>query len=70
LNKTIIFDTDIVSTFAKVEKIKVLKQLFHKNSVFITPKIHEELTTPLNFGYKFPLDIFKNFEVVYPSKKE
>lgn len=70
MNKTIIFDTDIASTFAKVEKIKILKQLFSKYNVVITPKIHEELTVPLNFGYTFPLNIFKNFGLVYPSKKE
>lgn len=70
MNKTIIFDTDIVSTFAKVEKIKILKQLFCKYNVSITPKIHEELIIPLNFGYNFPLNVFRNFGLVYPSQKE
>jgi predicted nucleic acid-binding protein len=37
----IVFDTDILSMFAKIDAIDLLKQLFGKTAV-ITPKIRDE----------------------------
>lgn len=64
MTEVIIFDTDIASTFGKIKK------LFSKHRIVITPKIYEELAISLNYGYKFPSDIFKNFGVLYLSEKE
>lgn len=36
----------------------------------ITPEIYEELTTSLDYGYTFPLEIFKHFEVLNSSEEE
>ena len=66
----IILDTDMASAFAKIKRLELLKRLFSKHHVVITPEIYEELVTSLDYGYTFPLDIFRYFEVLYPSEEE
>ena len=68
--KVIILDTDMASAFAKIKRLELLKRLFSKHRIVITPEIYEELTTSLDYGYTFPLDIFRYFEVLYPSEEE
>ena len=68
--KVIILDTDIASAFAKIKRLDLLMKLFSKHRIGLTPKIYEELTTSLDYGYTFPLDIVRCFEVVYPSEPE
>jgi len=70
LDKAIIIDTDIASAFAKIGRLNLLKDLFSKHLVFITPRIFEELSVPLEYGYKFPLDIFDSFDVLNPTVEE
>ena len=70
MSKVIILDTDIASAFAKIKRLELLKRLFAKHRIVLTPKIYEELTTSLDYGYTFPLDIFSYFEVLYPSEAE
>jgi predicted nucleic acid-binding protein len=70
LGKVIILDTDIASAFAKIKRLELLTRLFSKHRIVLTPKIYEELTTSLDYGYTFPLDIFRCFEVLYPSEPE
>jgi len=71
LDSAIILDTDISSSFAKIRRLVLLKQmLLHRHAVFITPRIYEELMVPLDFGYAFPLDIFDKIDVLYPSQEE
>ena len=60
----------MVSVFAKIERLELLKRLFSKHRVVITPEIYEELTTSLDYGYTFPLDIFRYFEVLDPLEEE
>lgn len=38
----IIFDTDILSMFAKIDAVDLLKQLFNEKAA-ITPKIRDEI---------------------------
>jgi len=66
----IIFDTDILSAFAKIEALSLLKTLFSKHEIYITPEIYGELNVPIDYGYTFPLDIFKNFKVINPDNEE
>lgn len=68
--KVIILDTDIASAFAKIKRLELLMKLFSKHRIVVTPKIYEELTTSLDYGYTFPLDIIRCFEVLYPSEPE
>ncbi len=70
MDKAIIIDTDIASAFAKIGRLNLLKDLFSKHLVFITPRIFEELSVPLEYGYKFPLDIFDSFDVLNPTVEE
>lgn len=70
MDKAIIIDTDIASAFAKIGRLDLLKDLFSKHLVFITPRIFEELSVPLDYGYKFPLDIFDSFDVLNPTAEE
>ena len=66
----IIFDTDILSMFAKANVLDVIVEALSRFKLCITPKIKEELSIPLEYGYSFPEEIFKRFEVIVPTKKE
>jgi len=70
LDRVIILDADMASAFAKIKRLELLKRLFSKHRIVITPEIYEELTVSLDYGYTFPRDIFRYFEVLYPSKEE
>jgi len=64
----IIFDTDILSIFAKVNRLDLLKNLF--SVIYITPMIREELFIPLEYGYRFPLKILSDSVVIIPNEQE
>jgi len=66
----VIFDTDILSAFAKTDALMLLRKLFSKHDVFITPEIYEELSVPVDYGYSFPLKIFEEFRIINPDEKE
>jgi predicted nucleic acid-binding protein len=66
----VIFDTDILSAFAKTDCLPLLKKLFSKHDVYITPEIYEELEIPIDYGYNFPLKIFEEFAILTPNEKE
>ena len=59
----VVFDTDILSMFAKVDAIDLLKQLFDEKIV-ITPKIRDEISMPLDYGYTFPLKVISEIKTV------
>lgn len=63
-----IFDTDILSTFAKINRLDLIKRLF--GTIYITPMIKEELLAPLEYGYKFPLQILNDSTVIIPTEGE
>lgn len=64
----IIFDTDILSVFAKINRLELIRKLFR--TIHITPMIREELTAPLEYGYDFPKDILNNSSVIIPTLDE
>ena len=66
----IIFDTDILSMFAKAKALNVLLNLLSGFRLCITPKIKEELSVPLQYGHSFPREIFNKFEVIFPTEEE
>jgi predicted nucleic acid-binding protein len=70
LDKAVIVDTDIASAFAKIKRLDLLLRLFSNHSIFITPRIFEELSVSLDYGYTFPLDVFESFDILYPSEEE
>jgi len=59
----IVFDTDILSMFAKIDAVDLLKQLFGKRGV-ITPKIRDEISVSLEYGYNFPLKVISTLKTV------
>ena len=59
----IVFDTDVLSMFAKIDAVDLLKQLFGKRGV-ITPKIRDEVSVPLEYGYSFPLKVISTLNTV------
>ncbi|HOV81980.1 MAG TPA: hypothetical protein PLN19_04990 [Methanothrix sp.] len=70
MDKAVIVDTDIASAFAKIKRLDLLLRLFSNHSIFITPRIFEELSVSLDYGYTFPLDVFESFDILYPSEEE
>ena len=64
----IIFDTDILSVFAKIKRLELIKRLF--GMIYITPMIREELTVPLEYGYDFPKEILEKSTVIIPTLEE
>jgi predicted nucleic acid-binding protein len=67
---TVIFDTDILSAFAKANALQPLKKLFSKHDIYIAPEIYEELSVPVDYGYSFPLKIFEEFEIIATFREE
>ena len=70
LDKAVIIDANIASIFAKIGRLDILSGLLSEHPAFITPRIFEELSVPLDYGYTFPLDIFRCFDVLYPTAEE
>ncbi len=59
----VVFDTDILSMFAKINEIDLLKKLFSGN-IAITPKIRDEISVPLEYGYTFPLKVISKIQTL------
>lgn len=59
----VVFDTDILSMFAKIDAIYLLKRLFNEKIV-ITSKIRDEISVPLEYGYTFPLKVISTIRTV------
>jgi predicted nucleic acid-binding protein len=64
----LILDTDIASAFAKAGHFDVLNKLF--GSIGITPRVYEELLTPLEHSYEYPKEVFEKAELVTISDEE
>ena len=68
----ILFDTDILSTFAKANAIQHLETLFSNDRLLMAPEVYSELKVPKEYGYDFPDQIFNSnrFELVQLTNKE
>jgi len=64
----IIVDTDILSMFAKIDEIETLIRLFD-GKIAITPKIRDEISVPLEYGYLFPQKVISEIKTL-PLDKE
>ncbi len=56
--------------FAKAKSLNILFDLLAESKLSITPKIKDELSIPLEYGYSYPEDIFKKFDLVVPDKDD
>jgi len=63
LSPMIVFDTDILSMFAKIDAVDLLKLLFGDKAV-MTPKIRDEISAPIEYGYTFPLKVLTTIKTV------
>ncbi len=63
----VIFDTDIASMFAKAKSLDILFVVLSGVKLSITPKIKDELSIPLDYGYNFPEEIFQKFGLIVPD---
>lgn len=59
----VVFDTDVLSMFAKIDAVDLLKDLFGEKAI-ITPKIKDEISVPMEYGYTFPLKVISTIESV------
>ena len=67
----IVFDTDVLSTFAKVNKLNLLFELFNGNELFYTPSVKLDLQRAQEKDYGFVERIFNyRFKIIPLSKKE
>jgi len=56
-----IFDTDILSIFGKIDKISLLKKIFQDSDIIITFEVYNELLRAKDAGYDFVDDIFETY---------
>jgi predicted nucleic acid-binding protein len=59
-----LFDTDILSIFAKAHALSLLCLFFGSERLPITPRVFDELLVPLEYGYNFPRRVFALAEVI------
>ena len=60
----IIIDADILSIFAKVDAVDILKEFLGEERVAMTPAIRDEISIPLQYGYEFPKAVLSQIPVV------
>lgn len=46
----VVADTDILSTFAKVNKVEMLQRLFSKSTILLTPNVSKEIKKGVKLG--------------------
>ena len=54
----ILLDTNILSTFAKIERLELLFSVFNTRKLFISPNVFNELIDARRLGYKHVESIF------------
>lgn len=66
----IILDCDIASTFAKIDRIDLLRKIFPKYDICITNLVYAELLRAKNIGFSFPDKIFSSAKLVALKEEE
>ena len=64
----IIFDTNILSMFAKIDRVDLLLKL--SGEIIIVPEIRRELSVPLEYGKNWAEKILNISKTVYPDEEE
>lgn len=49
----ILLDTNIISTFSKIEKLELLYYVFNINILYISPSVYSEIMKAKDKGYAF-----------------
>jgi predicted nucleic acid-binding protein len=63
-----IADTDILSTFGKLERVDLLHTLFPK--IYVAPAVHKELGTVERLGFAWARSVREAIELLSPAKDE
>lgn len=72
----IISDTNIISSFARIHKINLLKITFKEQTIFLTPSVYLELKKAIELGCNFleetinAIEIKQGFDILTLSKDE
>ncbi|MFP4608169.1 MAG: hypothetical protein ACOCTR_05145 [Candidatus Natronoplasma sp.] len=59
----LICDTDLLSVFAKVEKLELLQKAFPEGEFLISESVFDELLFSMEEGFEFPERIFQMCEI-------
>lgn len=70
--KSLVFDTDILSTFGKIQKLDLLRKLIPDVPFLIPPSVYDELLRAKDHGYDFVDYVFESdiFEVTSLCNEE
>jgi predicted nucleic acid-binding protein len=60
----ILVDCDVASTFAKIDRIDLLRKTFPGADIYITNSIYIELTKSKDEGLSFPERVFESIPVI------
>jgi len=60
----VLLDSDVLSMFAKIDQISLLKELFGEERIAMTPRVKDEISIPLEYGYTFSLRILSEISTV------
>ncbi|KXA94524.1 hypothetical protein AKJ37_07540 [candidate division MSBL1 archaeon SCGC-AAA259I09] len=63
-------DTDLLSVFAKVESLDLIRKAFPKGDFVISESVYDELSVSTEEGFDFPKRIFVNVEIVGLNQSE
>lgn len=66
----VILDCDIASTFAKIDRIALLKKAFPKSDIRITNSVYTELLRAKRMVFSFPDIIFDNIMQIALKEEE
>lgn len=66
----VICDTDLLSAFAKIDKLSLLKKAFPKGNFFISNYVYDELLESKKMGFDFPEKIFQLTKITTLNEDE
>ena len=66
----ILVDCDVASTFAKIDRIDLLRKTFPGADIYITNSVYIELTKSKDEGLSFPERVFESIPVITMEKSD
>jgi predicted nucleic acid-binding protein len=66
----ILVDCDVASTFAKIDRIDLLRKTFPGADIYITNSVYIELTKSRDEGLSFPERVFESIPVITMEKSD
>ena len=66
----ILVDCDVASTFAKIDRLDLLRKTFLGADIYITNSVYIELTKSRDEGLSFPEKVFESIPVITMEKSD